>query len=258
MKISGSSPSFTLTPLDKILEQLVGPLEAFEVVSECEHDLAENLPVVKDVLASYDLHLTVHAPFSDLNLASVIPAMRKASVKRTLDTLPGVVEIGANIITIHPGYSSPIANYDRSIIPDALRTSLAEIAPVAQDLGLTLCLENMPKQKILVGYEMEDFYDMWDNADVAITFDLGHAHTAGQLEKFKFLKSNFEHVHIHDNMGERDIHLPLGEGNAPLQDTIEWLRSNKDGPAYDATMVIEANNVEELLKSHRTLTEWLK
>jgi sugar phosphate isomerase/epimerase len=49
------------------------------------------------------------------------------------------------------------------------------------------------------------------------TLDLGHAHINNQIEEF--LRQPFDRVfniHLHDNLGAEDQHLPLGEG------TIRW------------------------------------
>jgi sugar phosphate isomerase/epimerase len=45
------------------------------------------------------------------------------------------------------------------------------------------------------------------------TLDIGHAHINNHLEEF--LRQPFDrmfNIHLHDNLGEEDQHLPLGEG----------------------------------------------
>ena len=54
------------------------------------------------------------------------------------------------------------------------------------------------------------------------------------------------HVHLHDNDGSGDQHLPLGQGTVPLPDVFAAL----DAYAPDAIWTIETDAVQSL--------EWMK
>ena len=78
-----------------------------------------------------------------------------------------------------------------------------------------------------------------------ITFDTGHSNI--HSEPVNYLK-NLPHdkllnIHIHDNMGEIDNHLPLGQGNINFRELIKYLKSID----YKGNFIIEHWN--ENLKS---------
>ena len=55
-----------------------------------------------------------------------------------------------------------------------------------------------------------------------------HANTVGLIDEFlDQLKDRISHVHIHDNMGKKDEHLPLGEGTVNWKQIMEKLSNYK-------------------------------
>jgi len=62
-----------------------------------------------------------------------------------------------------------------------------------------------------------------DSPKIRCCFDIGHAHAYSSvpLERWIIVLGKFiKHVHINDNDGKRDLHLPLGEGSVPLLNII--------------------------------------
>lgn len=47
------------------------------------------------------------------------------------------------------------------------------------------------------------------------------------------------HLHVHDNHGERDEHLPVGNGTVPWKKVVQALRD------YEGRIVTEARSLEE-------------
>ena len=80
-----------------------------------------------------------------------------------------------------------------------------------------------------------------DNLDMFMTFDIGHAYTAGFSENEMYFP-RIKHIHLHDNNGDDDSHLPLGEGSIDLKQVLYLL----DEKNYKGTYIIEANNPESL------------
>ncbi|MDO8467573.1 MAG: TIM barrel protein [Nanoarchaeota archaeon] len=82
---------------------------------------------------------------------------------------------------------------------------------------------------------------------IGITFDVGHLNIAKkhgftnedlvkEAEKFaKYVK----HVHLTDNFGYSDSHLPLGMGNVPVKEHLEMLE--KQGVLKNATKIAETS-----------------
>ena len=57
------------------------------------------------------------------------------------------------------------------------------------------------------------------------------------------------HVHVHDNMGDRDSHIALGEGTIPYEEVLGLLKQNN--PQMDCT--IECSSLEKVKKSYACL-----
>ncbi len=68
------------------------------------------------------------------------------------------------------------------------------------------------------------------------------------LQWIKSLGNRIGYVHLHDNHGEHDEHLGLGEGNIPMQDVCQALEECSP----DAIWAIEAEG-DGILQS----LEWL-
>lgn len=196
--------------------------EGVEIVSEWPHFLSrENLPLFKEVLESVGLNVTVHAPFSDLNIASFNERIRKASLKILEETIRLASELGGvKAVTVHPGHCSPPVSrkYQKEYI-EIHRGSLKALARISTEYGgVPVGVENMPKFPILDAQMPERLALLVDGIDIGITFDIGHLNTTTRdFEGFLklFGGDRIVAVHIHDNHGNSDEHLTPGEGNAP-------------------------------------------
>ena len=58
-------------------------------------------------------------------------------------------------------------------------------------------------------------------------------------------KDNLEHIHMHDNHGEGDEHLPLGAGDINFERIVKWLKQIN----YDKTITFEVFTSKEDAKS---------
>lgn len=96
-----------------------------------------------------------------------------------------------------------------------------------------------------------------DSKNLGITFDIGHANTAGNpaefVENYKILNWII-HVHAHDNNGYDDEHLKIGEGNINFIEVLEKLKEI----GYDGVISIENKNIRDAVKSKEILKEYLE
>jgi len=69
-----------------------------------------------------------------------------------------------------------------------------------------------------------------------LTLDLGHANLFGKsIEEFiRKFHTKIRHVHLHDNDGRKDLHLPMGVGNINWEKILKTLKRN-----YDGTITLE-------------------
>lgn len=112
-----------------------------------------------------------------------------------------------------------------SKVHDLVVESVREIAD--RYPSVTIGLENLvyPHELYRFPEEMLALTAQIDRPNVGLTLDIGHAATVGQ-EAVGFLnavKEELVHVHMHDNNGVRDEHLPLGKGQIDYRSFLATL-----------------------------------
>jgi sugar phosphate isomerase/epimerase len=140
-------------------------------------------------------------------------------------------------------------------------SSLAAIIQRAQKLGLRVCLENMfPRCRAFV--EPDEFMDILERfPDLKLTLDTGHANIGtpkGQriLEFIEKFGHRIGHLHLSDNLGQRDDHLPLGSG---IIDFTKIARAIKNcGYDETATLEIFSEDRQALVQSRQRFDDILK
>lgn len=215
-----------------------------EILSEWPHYLTkETLPLFRDVLYSYRLKVSVHAPFSDLNIGSFNERIREASLEIIRETLSLASELGAISVTIHPGHCSPISVKNREKYLRIHRNSLRMIAEWSEEYGIRVGVENMPRFVILDAQTCERLEEIVGGINIGVTFDVGHLNTTtGNFSRFlRIFGDRIIHLHLHDNRGERDEHLPLGEGTVPWEKLLPALPK--------VPMALEMNDLDSARKS---------
>jgi len=242
-------------PFNRMIKRL-GSLDTkyVEVVDDGIHELNKaRIAQLRQAAKSFGLQYSVHAPFADVNIASPIKPMLKASLKRLRQSLKNANELDAKLWVFHPGQRTGIAQF----YPDAdfkqNTKSIKEIYAEAEDYGLNIALENLPGKYWFLMGTPEEFLRFYreTNLPVGITLDLGHANLDGQIQPFfKLLADKIVHVHASDNDGSDDQHLGVGFGKIDYG----WFGQTLKRNGFDHTVVVESiTNVPESLQRLRTL-----
>jgi len=193
-----------------------------------------------DLCNSFSIKKQIHAPFIDLSMCSHNSMIAKASVESCIEAAKICGEIGSDILTIHPGAANlPIPSI-KAYNGKQLIRSVNELLDATADLGVFVCMENMPKLAgiLLNEKEIEDFFSVLNRGDLFFTFDTSHFWTnQGNVEllweKFQKLIKN---VHLADNSDrETDTHPPLGTGKVDFHLVFEIARKYQ----YNGPMIIE-------------------
>lgn len=218
----------------------------WEIVADGNYrfDNRENLARITDVVRSTNLGISVHAPYGDLNLATLNDPIYRESIRQICTCIEGSADL-TDRVTIHPGYLSPVGKLVPQKTWELQKSALRQIGRVAADHGVLACVENMISVKEFLCRDPGELIGMTSGIEgIGMTFDFGHANTLGKVAEFLPLVGKADHIHIHDNHGERDEHLALGDG------TIDW---KTVGPAiaknYNGIVVVEGRSVEEAKRS---------
>ncbi|MBI5572745.1 MAG: sugar phosphate isomerase/epimerase [Desulfomonile tiedjei] len=185
------------------------------------------------------MKLVCHLP-SFLYLADLTDSVREASLNEMLQSLEVAADLGALKVVAHPAYATGLG----AMVADRVRRyrmkSLAAMVETADRLGLCLCLENMfPRANSLT--EPEDFAEaLAAFPTLKLTLDIAHANIGGRgstrnLEFLRQYAGRIAHIHVSDNFGKEDNHLPIGGGSIDFPRIIKALKNI----GYDGTMTLE-------------------
>jgi sugar phosphate isomerase/epimerase len=201
-----------------------------------------------EVFDSYDIKVMLHSPTIDLNPASMNEGIRKETEKQTKEALELAAKIGAIAITTHPGIVHRREERVRNLAIDFAIDTLAKCQSYSEELGVVFSVENMPnKENFLANYPQEHTYIV-ESVGCSATIDWGHANTYKNPHEFLNVP-NISYFHLNDNLGEKDSHLPLGEGTADFSSS--FLKNVKKG-------IIELNSYDNVLKGKEFLFKKLK
>ena len=224
----------------------------WEIVADGNYrfERPENLEKIKEVVASTRLGVTVHAPYGDLNLATLNDPIWRESIRQIEVCIENAGDL-TDRVTIHPGYLSPAGKLLPQKVWELQKEALRRIGKCAVEHGVLACLENMISQKEFLCRDARELMGMAGGIEgIGLTFDFGHANTVGKVPEFLAQVGSANHIHIHDNHGVLDEHLMLGAG------TIDWKSVGKAIAArYSGVVVIEGRSVEEAKKSLAVFSE---
>ena len=203
-------------------------------------------PEIKELLARCGLHPFVHASHMEINLASLNPLLREAGLRQVLRCLELAAFLEAEFMVVHPGNLN--RNYPPSYLPEArqcLLESLKTLAGRAESAGMTIALENGWKGEnhplTSSGTEHAELIESVGSTSLKALLDVGHAHTFG-LDLSGHLDPILPYLvglHLHDNNGIKDEHLPPGKGTIPAAD---FQRCFETG----VPVVLELNSMEDI------------
>jgi sugar phosphate isomerase/epimerase len=177
-----------------------------------------------------DKRLTAHLPFKDLAPASNDPLISRAACERLAKAMDWAYELGAFQMVMHLGYDWRI-HRELDQFAKNMRNNLTPLLDKALDRGMSLALENTfePGPEVLLAV----LESLGKPPGLGFCLDVGHALSFSRtsLEKWwQELKGHLMEMHLHDNMGEDDQHLPPGWGKADWKGLKSWLDDQKDLP----------------------------
>ncbi|HOD73253.1 MAG TPA: sugar phosphate isomerase/epimerase family protein [Candidatus Bipolaricaulis anaerobius] len=207
---------------------------------------------LRNQLAERGLWSTVHAPIYDLNLASPLRAIAAASVEEVIGALDLASDLGSRLLVVHPGHVDsdylPLAG-ERDLAWRRFSLAMEVILARAARKGVQVALENKqrPRGWDMVHTPAEHVQAVDRFPGLGACLDFGHLHTTGgdPTAYVAALGERLVHVHLHDNRGERDEHLPLGRGSLPWR--AAWAALSSAG--YRGPIVLEIPDPDGLRES---------
>lgn len=250
-----------LKELEDIAELGFDYLELTLDPPEAHHSQVRKIqPELQEELRRRGMELVCHLP-TFVSLADLTDSIRQASLAEVLASLEAAAQLNPQHVVLHPAHIAGMGPFVMDLARQHAFDSLAAIVDKAGELDLVLCLENMfPRARFCV--EPEDFEQVFEKFPALnLTLDIGHG-CIGSLRGKRVLQfirrfaDRILHLHVSDNFGKRDDHLPLGSGSIPFATLLGALK--KTGFNHTVTFEVFTPDRQYLLKSRRKFEDqWL-
>ena len=193
-------------------------LSAFEVWADHPHAHPDETSVdlrarVRRELMGFE-RVSVHGPLGNASLASINPGIWRESLRQHLATIELAHDIGAAVLVVHPGDLRDArfaAEFTR-----LAEEALGRLARRAEELGVTLAVENCGPYHAGIDRRAEDLVALITHVGssrLQACLDTGHGAVNGNTaDLVRLLGDAIVHLHVHDNHGQQDEHLPVGRG----------------------------------------------
>ncbi len=181
-------------------------------------EVDDKIAKMRGMLKNYGVGYTVHPTAWDTNLTSENKAIRQASFNEYKKAIEFAHDIEAEHVVIHPGFCfSPV--FDKKTAQKRAEEYINELCRVAAPLGVRLAVENVGYNGSSI-FTQEEYVRFLDHIDdtAGYLIDTGHAHLNqwDVAEMIRQVQQRLISLHLHDNSGKGDEHLPVGKG------TINW------------------------------------
>jgi sugar phosphate isomerase/epimerase len=173
-----------------------------------------------------------------IDLASDYDFIRHAWILEATQEIKTAKKLGIGLINFHANINGMFYGKKRKIVLDNLIKSLREIIRQAKEYKVDVMLENVPLSNGI--HNVDEFKYVIDNVDMLfVHLDIPHAFTSGGMasviDYINTFRDKIIHIHWHDNYGQKDEHLPIGEGFIDHQNAVKALKHI----GYDRTITLE-------------------
>ncbi|MBN1474421.1 MAG: sugar phosphate isomerase/epimerase [Syntrophaceae bacterium] len=197
------------------------------------------------------LNVTFHAPFMDLRPGALDDKIRRVSVDRMKQAIELAQYFQPLRIVCHPMFDDRYYVDCDDLWLEASVKSWTELIELAKAHKTILSLENVYDKEPRL---LRRLFEALDSDCVCFCLDTGHFNAFSYTPLKIWLKELGKYLgqlHIHDNMGERDEHLAVGEGTFPFIELFDSLSQGKIKPV----ITLEAHDQESLWKSIKNIKE---
>jgi sugar phosphate isomerase/epimerase len=228
---------FVCCPFDMMMDGMLEKIEAAGINPEVglngrvpEMFSERDFINVSEIMAKSGIRCTVHAPFIDLVLGATDVKIRNVSLDRIKYAVDAAIVLGARHIVFHSGYDPRHHSENRDRFLDNFLSSLDTLAGFVSGTGMRLMLENVYEPDPWLHREV---FGSIDSDNVGFCLDPGHAVVFSETEPSVWLDEVGEwlgHMHLHDNNGGSDEHLPPGRGIIDFDEIFRWLKASGATP----------------------------
>jgi sugar phosphate isomerase/epimerase len=218
-------------------------IELFASRGHFDYTVTQDVRGMAHILADNRLQLaSLHAPTSrdfgpnrDGGTPLSITEVERVRRIEAMDELKRAIDIAENLpfsrMILHMGGPRDTADPRKR---DAAFGSLEHLVLHAKHVGVTICVENTTSEMGEPAY-LRAFVEETRLTGLRFNFDIGHAHLADSpvdervATSFEAMREHILSAHIHDNLGDKDAHLPPHDGSIDWPAALKLFRSLPNG-----------------------------
>ncbi len=231
---------------NRINPEIFFPSDQLDVVSPADIDrLAERL--------DWPHTLSIHAPFMDLCPGAVDSRIAAVTLERFLQTIEITAPLEPLAVVFHSGYEKWKYAGNTDIWIRKSSAVWRKVLELAEKTGVKVAIEN------IVDAEPSHLVRLADEIDhplFGLCLDVGHRELFSKLSPAEWLAETahrlFE-LHLHDNFGTEDDHLPVGDGKIDWREFFDKLKNLAVQPIH----TLEAHSEKDALVSLDNLRKFL-
>ncbi|VVM07121.1 sugar phosphate isomerase/epimerase family protein [Methylacidimicrobium tartarophylax] len=184
-----------------------------------------------------------HAPYSkEIDPSHPDPILRKRAVSVLVEAVGVAAALGARTLVLHGSAAelSRVSEAERTARLMSLRESLSHLRQPARSSGVAVAVETLlPHLFTADPYLLLDLVAPYPKTEVGLCFDTGHCSfwRAWRLEElYQILAGRVIALHVNDNCGIYDDHLPPGQGKIDWPPWLTALRRSQ----FSGVFLLEA------------------
>lgn len=193
--------------------------------------------------------LSLHAPFMDLSPGGFDEKIRTLTADRVIEAINIVADMKPKTVVIHPGYDRFRFDGRKDIwLKNSLETWNRVLAETSVEIKLAV--ENVfdDTPEVLI-----ELIEALGTDRAGHCFDTGHFNLFSKIPLAKWMsmvRPYLIEMHLHDNNGETDQHLGLGEGSFDFAGMARQLEG------VNPILTLESHTKEDLEKSLKFMESW--
>lgn len=208
--------------------------------------LAEKASEIKKILQGKNVTPIGHTAWW-MDLGDPYGEIRESWVREGIKKISVAQKLGIKLINFH-FYSRELEKikfypHYRMQILNNFVSSLNQLVSYAKSKNMEVILENGDYKGDIAFKNY--LYVVAKVPAVKVHLDVGHAYISGGMEMIKryltTFKSRIVHLHLHDNHGQFDEHIPIGDGTIDYIKVIKWLKKIN----FDRTATFEVFTSKE-------------
>jgi len=185
---------------------------------------------VADSLREAELTITFHAPFMDLRPGAIDPRIRQVTIDRLHQVFDLVPFFRPRSVVCHPSFDERYyVSGEQTWLENSIET-WEHFLILASQMDTIISLENVYETG---PHHLSLLFGAFKSDHIRFCFDTGHFNVFSRMSLEVWvdkLASCLGQIHLHDNNGVADNHLPVGEGNFPFQDFFRMFQERGLAP----------------------------